>query len=124
MAGTTDNISSHPGSVVARSIPLEAGDHLDQESFHARYEAMSSDTRAELVGGVVDLRSRVTSPQGRHARNVSFWLRTYELATPGVEGGDGLTFILGNNSEPESDACLYIRPENGGRVRSMRMGIR
>ena len=117
MASITDNISSHPASVVARPIPLEAGDHLDQRAFHARYEAMPSDTKAELIGGVVYMMSRVTNPHGRHVRNVSFWLDNYELATPSVEGGDGLTTILGNHSEPEPDACLYIRPQNGGRVR-------
>ncbi len=32
--------------------PLEAGDHLDQVTFHARYLAMPSAFHAELVGGV------------------------------------------------------------------------
>lgn len=117
MASTTGNTSSHTASVVGRPIPLETGDHLDQKSFHARYEAMPSDTKAELIGGVVYMMSPMKNPHGRHTRDVSFWLRTYELATPGVEGGDGLTTILGHDSEPQPDACLYVRPENGGRVR-------
>ncbi len=117
MASTTHNTSSHPASVVARPIPLETGDHLEQKSFHARYEAMPVATKAELIGGVVYMMSPMKNPHGRHTRDVSFWLRTYELATPGVEGGDGLTTILGHNSEPQPDACLYVRPENGGRVR-------
>src|SRR5262245_15062541 len=33
--------------------PLENGDHLDQPTFHARYEAMPEDCRAELIGGIV-----------------------------------------------------------------------
>ena len=33
--------------------PLEAGAHLDQATFQARYEAMPSNFRAELIGGVV-----------------------------------------------------------------------
>ena len=117
MASTTGNTSSHTASVVGRPIPLETGDHLDQKSFHARYEAMPSDTKAELIGGVVYMMSPMKNPHGRHTRDVSFWLRTYELATPGVEGGDGLTTILGHDSELQPDACLYVRPENGGRVR-------
>jgi hypothetical protein len=45
-------------STVERTItntlpPLVHGQHLDQPTFHERYEAMSPDTRAELVGGVV-----------------------------------------------------------------------
>lgn len=117
MASTTDNTSSRPASAVARPIPLEAGDHLDQKSFHARYEAMPSTAKAELIGGVVYMMSPMKNPHGRHTREVSFWLRTYELSTPCVEGGDGLTTILGHDSEPQPDACLYVRPENGGRVR-------
>ncbi len=33
--------------------PLEAGQRLDQPTFHERYQAMPPNTRAELVGGVV-----------------------------------------------------------------------
>lgn len=117
MASTTNNVSSPVDSLVVRPIPLETGDHLDQKTFHARYEAMPSGTRAELIGGVVHMMSPMKNPHGRHTRKVSAWLDSYELATPGVEGGDGLTTILGDNSQPEPDACLYVRPEKGGRVR-------
>ena len=117
MASTTHSISTQHASLIARPIPLEAGDHLDQKSFHARYEAMPSATKAELIGGVVYMMSPMKNPHGRHTRKVSAWLDNYEIATPGVEGGDGLTIILGPDSEAEPDACLYIRPENGGRVR-------
>lgn len=117
MASTTGSSPSSAASVVAKPIPLEAGDHLDQPTFHARYEAMPPDTRAELIGGVVYIVSPMKNPHGRHTRDVSFWLRSYEIATPGVEGGDNLTTILGDDSEPQPDACLYIRPEKGGQVR-------
>jgi Putative restriction endonuclease len=33
--------------------PLVASQHLDQPTFHERYEAMPPETRSELVGGVV-----------------------------------------------------------------------
>lgn|GEM_PF-2507776 len=32
---------------------LEAGDHLDQPTFHQRYAAMPASFRAELIAGVV-----------------------------------------------------------------------
>ncbi len=115
MASTTGNTPSP--AAVAEPIPLEAGDHLDQPTFHARYEAMPPDTRAELIGGVVYMMSPMKNPHGKHTRNISFWLRSYELATPGVEGGDNLTTILGPDSEPQPDACLYILPEKGGQIR-------
>ena len=44
--------------------PLEAGDHLDQATFHARYEAMPPDFRAELIGGVVFVPSPLRSEHG------------------------------------------------------------
>jgi len=112
---------TNPSSTVSSSekelFPLEAGDHLDQKTFHARYEAMPPNTRAELISGVVYMMSPMKNPHGKHTRMVSFWLCSYELATPGVEGGDGLTTILGEGSEPQPDACLYIHPDKGGQVR-------
>ena len=117
MASTTDSTSSATIPVATKPVPLEAGDHLDQKTFHARYEAMPPDTRAELIGGVVYMMSPMKNPHGKHTRLVSFWLYTYELATSGVEGGDSVTTILGQDSEPQPDASLYIRPDKGGQVR-------
>jgi Uma2 family endonuclease len=97
--------------------PLEAGDHLDQKTFHARYEAMPQGTRAELIGGVVYMASAMKLPHARFQRRISVWLGDYEDATPGVEGGDSPSTILGDDSEPQPDACLFIRPELGGQIR-------
>ena len=46
--------------------PLEQGDHLDQKTFHARYEAMPEHVRAELVQGVVYM----TGATGTHAGDI------------------------------------------------------
>ena len=48
--------------------PLEAGQHLDQPTFHERYEAMPPDTRAELVGGVVYMPSPLRDDHGEHGQ--------------------------------------------------------
>lgn len=117
MATTTNHTPTQPASVVTKPIPLENGDRLDQKTFHERYEAMPEGTRAELIGGIVYMMSPMKSPHGKHTREVSFSLRNYELATPGVEGGDGLTTILRDDSEPQPDACLYIPTSKGGQVR-------
>ena len=53
--------------------PLEAGQRLDQRTFHERYEAMPPSTRAELIGGKLAVSSDVdagtevelTIPAGR-----------------------------------------------------------
>lgn len=96
--------------------PLENGDHLDQKTFHARYEAMGPGVRAELIGGIVYMSSPQKRRHGRWEHLVSYWLGTYEEATPGTEVLLGSTNILGPDTEPEPDACLLILPECGGRT--------
>ncbi|HZL36504.1 MAG TPA: Uma2 family endonuclease [Tepidisphaeraceae bacterium] len=88
--------------------PLENGDHLDQPTFHARYEAMSEAFRAELIGGIVHMPSPLKVNHGdAHARLI-FWLATYGMNTPGIRVLDNATDILGIDSEPQPDACLTL----------------
>jgi Uma2 family endonuclease len=94
--------------------PLVDGEHLDQSTFHERYEAMPPDTRAELVGGVVFMPSPMRWDHGKESRIVSGWLDRYERFTPGVEGGDGPTVKLDESGEPQPDHLLLITPELGG----------
>ena len=74
--------------------PLEAGDHLDQATFHARYEAMPSDFRAELLGGVVFVPSPLRLEHGESHALVMGWLTNYWSATPGTSVRDNATTIL------------------------------
>jgi len=94
--------------------PLEAGDHLDQATFHARYAAMPSDFRAELIGGVVFVPSPLRSEHGESHALVMGWLTHYWIATPGTRVRDNATAILGDESEPQPDATLIVEPESGG----------
>src|SRR5438477_2701594 len=93
---------------------LENGDRLDQKTFHARYEAMPEDVRAELIGGIVYMSSPLKPRHGRMHVKLMGWLWTYEEATPGVELYDNTTAILGPESEPQPDAYLLVSPEKGG----------
>lgn len=95
--------------------PLVNGDHLKQPEFHRRYEAMPEGFKAELIGGIVYVASPMRNPHGRHTILLGALLGHYEAATPGVEGADGVTVILGDASEPQPDLCLRILPEYGGR---------
>jgi Uma2 family endonuclease len=94
--------------------PLEAGQELDQPTFHERYVAMPPETRAELVGGVVYMPSPMRGDHGRESRFVSSWLDRYEERTPGIEGADGATVKLDLRGEPQPDHFLLIQPECGG----------
>lgn len=96
--------------------PLQNGDHLDQKTFHERYEAMPPDTRAELIGGIVFMSSPQKSSHGKHHFKMSGWLSDYEEATPGVEGHVTTTQILDDDAEPQPDSSLIILPEFGGQV--------
>src|SRR6266498_3961583 len=94
--------------------PLEAGDHLDQTTYHARYEAMPPDFRAELIGGVVFVPSPLRLEHGESHALIMGWLTNYWSATPGTSVRDNATAILGDDSEPQPDATLIIEPESGG----------
>src|SRR6266446_3789643 len=106
--------SPHATLTVPHLPPLEAGDHLDQATFHARYEAMPANFRAELIGGVVFVPSPLRKAHGRHHALVMGWLINYWIATPGTETLDNATAILGDDSEPQPDAALVIEPQSGG----------
>jgi Uma2 family endonuclease len=96
--------------------PLEAGDHLDQKTFHARYLATPEHVRAELIGGVVYMPSPLKPRHGRYHGRVTGWLYLYAAATPGTEILDNTTTILGDASEPQPDCSLIILPEYGGQT--------
>jgi Uma2 family endonuclease len=96
--------------------PLENGDQLDQKTFHARYEAMPEDCRAELIGGIVYMASPQKAQHSEAQQLTVRWLDEYAEATPGTKALVNNTQVLGPDSEPEPDGCLFIAPEYGGQV--------
>lgn len=97
--------------------PVEAGDRLDQKSFHERYESMPEDSRAELVGGVVHVPSPLKRPHSRMHVQVTRWLGDYEEETPGTEAFDNATTILDPLGEPQPDGGLLITVPGIGQTR-------
>src|ERR1700680_3281837 len=95
--------------------PLMNGDHLDQKTFHERYEAMP-EARAELIGGIVYMSSPQKLRHGYHQARLVQLTGDYADETPGTEVGVNSTSILGPDAEPQPDACLYILPECGGQT--------
>ena len=97
--------------------PLENGDHLDQKTFHERYEAMPEGTKAELIGGIVFMASPAKTPHARkHARSIQ-WISNYQDATPGTEAFSEATTILDDEGEPQPDVCLLISAPGQGQTR-------
>ena len=98
--------------------PLENGDRLTRAEFERRYDAMPELKKAELVEGEVYMPSPVR--HGRHSHphtRLVAWLANYETDTPGVEAGDNGSIRLDLDNEPQPDAYLIIRPEQGGQAR-------
>jgi Uma2 family endonuclease len=97
--------------------PLTSGDRLNQRTFHARYEVMPENFRAELVGGVVYVSSPVTNWHAVYHAQVVTWLGYYAARTPGVEAADNGTVILDDENEPQPDGILRIVEQSGGSSR-------
>jgi Uma2 family endonuclease len=97
--------------------PLVAGQHLDQPTFHDRYEAMPPETRAELVDGVVYMPSPLGYDHCEEDSDFGGWLFYYKVFTPGVCSPLNATVKLYAKGEPQPDCQLFIPVELGGQVR-------
>ncbi len=95
--------------------PLVNGDHLDQRTFHERYEAMPG-VQAELIGGIVYMCSPQKKRHGYHHLKLARLVDDYVDATPGALACVNSTSILGPDAEPQPDVCLFILPEHGGQT--------
>jgi Uma2 family endonuclease len=87
---------------------FEPGDRMDQPTFHAIYEQMPDDIKAELIGGVVYVPAALRVDHGDVHANVIAWLIQYKASTPGTRVLDNATHELGKDSEPQPDASLLI----------------
>jgi Uma2 family endonuclease len=97
--------------------PLEPGDHLDQKTFHKRYEQYPEDVKFELIGGIVYMASPLKADHGDLHVLMTIWLGNYMASTPGVVASDNSTTILGEFSEPQPDLSLRVLRECGGSSR-------
>ena len=96
--------------------PLVVGEHLDQPTFHERYEAMPPHTRAELIGGVVYMPPMLGSEHGDVNVPVVGLLFLSQRATPGVRANIESTTVLNDRNEVQPDCSLRILTELGGQT--------
>lgn len=106
-------------STVEETVPeLMAGDYLTREEFLQRWEAMPNLKRAELIRGVVYMPSPLVGVEhGTTDSDITGWLGTYRIATPGTNSPRNTTWLMDEDAAPQPDNSLYVRPEYGGRVR-------
>jgi Uma2 family endonuclease len=95
--------------------PLVNGDRMSQPEFHRRYQAYPGDVKCELVGGIVYMASPLGLDHSDYDDEIGFALGLYRRSTPGVQVLHNATTILGEESEPQPDLGLRIRPAFGGR---------
>lgn len=93
------------------------GQRLGRDEFMRRYELTPPGFKAELIGGVVHVASPLSRPHGKGSFDVSTWLGTYHVRTPGVEGLNDATTLMDDLGVPQPDAQLRILPECGGQSR-------
>ena len=100
--------------------PLRAGDRLSAEEFERRYSAMPELKKAELIEGVVYMPSPVRADDhGEQHADLMSWLGAYRAYTPGIQCCDNSTVRLDSEGEPQPDGLMRIRPEYGGRSRTV-----
>ena len=92
---------------------------MTRKEFHAAYELMPKEFRAELIGGVVYVASplslqHVSLQHGRAHPVLGMLFVTYCASTPGTECADNATVFLDDDSEPQPDLLLRIVPEMRG----------
>lgn len=95
-------------------MELHTGDRMSREEFHRIYEKMPANFKAELIGGIVYVASPLKRRHGRPHMLLGALFAIYEARTPGVEGADNTTVLLGDEGEPQPDVYLRIREEHGG----------
>jgi Uma2 family endonuclease len=98
--------------------PIESGDRLNRYEFERRYNAMPHLRKAELIEGVVYVPAALRfRSHGQPHGDLTGWLWTYKVATPGIELGIEPTVRLDLDNEPQPDAVLLIEEQAGGQAR-------
>jgi Uma2 family endonuclease len=113
--GAAMNIPTKQRRPTPSDIPLLVnGDRMTQAEFHRRYEAYPDRTKFELIGGVVYMASPLSADHGEFHLTLGMVIGYYTTHTPGTQGLDNATNILGEESEPQPDLTLRIRTKFGG----------
>jgi len=99
------------------SLPrLVAGDHLDLDEFHQRYEATPEIKKAELIHGIVFMPPPVFEDHAQPDNFAATLIGLFSVRTPGTEAHNDRTLDLIGINEVQPDVCLIIRPECGGKT--------
>jgi Uma2 family endonuclease len=104
--------------VYAQPLPFEAGDRMCRDEFLSRWEETPDLKRAELIDGVVYLPSPVSVEHGDKEILLLLWAGTYASRLGSVQALSNTTWMM-EDSSPQPDVALRIRPEFGGQSRNV-----
>ena len=88
--------------------PLLNGDHLTLPEFERRYGAMPEIKKAELIEGIVVMSPPISNTHGEAHGTITYLLKRYAQATPGVSCGSNTSVRLDGKNEYQPDALLRI----------------
>ena len=103
-----------PNGLLRIPVLLRSGDRMSQAEFHRRYEQYPDNVKFELIKGTVYMASPEGPPHSRYTTMLAGVLTHYEAETPGVEAASDPTVILNEDSEPQPDLLLRVKPGYGG----------
>ncbi len=96
---------------------LHNGDTLRADEYLRRFCRMPEVKKAELLGGVVFMESRVCVGHGDAASDLMYWLGRYSIPTAGTQGSVRVTTLLDDANVVQPDVTLAIESKAGGRIR-------
>ena len=105
------------GRTPSRPLPLENGECLHSREFLRRYARMPQIKKAELVEGIVNMGSPVSTDHAIPDGIIHGWLALYAARNPGVQFMPNTTVILDAENTVQPDALLRRLPEHGGLTR-------
>ena len=93
------------------------GDHLTVPEFERRYRAMPEVKKAELIEGIVVMSPPVSNTHGEAHGTITYLLKRYTQATPGVSCGSNTSVRLDGKNEYQPDVLLRIESAQSARSR-------
>lgn len=92
-------------------LPLENGDQLSREEFERRDALLPEGKWAELIEGTVFMAAALRfRSHGKPHGQLSTWLATYQVFTPGTEIAIDTTVRLDEINQPQPDLALFVHP--------------
>jgi hypothetical protein len=105
--------------VYAQPLPFEAGDRMCRDEFLARWEEAPDLKFAELIDGVVYLPSPVSLEYSDREILLLIWATTFARRLGKGHVTLDATWMMEEESAPQPDIALRIRPEFGGQSRNV-----